>query len=109
MTKKAMTVEQFEAEVARMDKNLKRSDPAFKSAVLLLASTQVGARVKALQDFTAYPRAFIEARAHNLLKSNVWTKDGCVRHSGWFDKRDGGVAFWLDVAVAEGFIARTGA
>lgn len=100
---KEVTVEQIEREVRRLDPHSTGS--GFQTAVLMLAALQIGTGdVEALQRFTGFDQEFIETRATNLRRNGIWTADGKT-DCAWFEK-DGGIAFWCDVNVAEGLMER---
>lgn len=96
------TLEGIQTLVRELDQALGDEDDYFKSAVLLLAALSVGQDVERLADFTGFPLEFIEPRAWRLKKNGIW-KDGQTR-ANWFDEDGGGVAFWMDVALAEGLL-----
>jgi hypothetical protein len=98
---KKVTLKIIKQEVHKMDPKLDEGDNAFKTAVVLLASTVVGPYADKVSKFTGYPREFVRERGRRLRKNEVW-KDGKIC-ADWLEK-DGVVAFWLDTAVAEGFL-----
>lgn len=106
MSNKMETLGDVKAEVRRMDPDLDEDDDGFKAATVLLASVVVGTNQRGLVKFTHYPAALIAKFAANLRRSGIWIKDGRVAHSGWLDK-DGGIAFWMDVCVAQGLLMRS--
>ena len=99
-----MKLEEIKGEVKRLDPKLKVTDEAFFVATVLLAALQVGAERKKVAEFLGVTEKRIAKYAKNLEKSGVW-KDGKTSCE-WFDKECSGVAFWLDVAVAEGLVER---
>ena len=92
-------------EVHRLDKSLDEFDESFLIAVVLISSAIVGANIKRLATFTHYSRDFISDIGKHLRKNGVW-KNGQVDNYEWFDKNSGGVAFWINVAVGQGYIKR---
>lgn len=98
------SLEEIKDVILSSDPQLSKDDPAFQTAVMLLSSAFVGTDIDDLQEFTGYDRDFIEERAVRLVEQEVWV-DGVV-YSNWTDSEDGYVSFWLDVLVAEGFVAR---
>lgn len=95
----------FEKEVVRLDPKLDRDDPCFKTGVMLLASLLVGANADRVAKFCRYSRDFVRPRARRARKNGIWRYDA-VDSDEWFEKNLGGVAFWMDVMVAEGEMKR---
>jgi hypothetical protein len=95
-------------EVKRMDPVLTETDEAFTAAVVLLSSIAVGPNIKRLAKFTQYPRKVIKPFSENLRRNGVWV-GGRIYADDWGDEETGGVAFWMDVSVALGFIERVSA
>lgn len=91
-------------EVKALDSNLKEEDETFKVAVIVMSSCIVGPNIQRLSKFTKYPRHYIAPLAKRLRKNGVWVK-GKIRCE-WFEEEAGGIAFWLDVGVAQGLIER---
>lgn len=96
-------------EVHKLDSKIKEEDLAFKSAVILLSSLQVGPSADKVARYTRYSRDFVRKRARRLKKSEVWIRRGHKSDivCNWFEKKHGSIAFWLDVLVAEGMVAKT--
>jgi len=101
---KKWTLFDFEKEVQRLDPEIKLDDPCFKTGVMLLASIQVGANADRLAKFCRYSRDFVRPRARRARKNGIWQYDAVS--CDWFDEKSGGVAFWMDVMVAEGIMKR---
>lgn len=99
-----MTLEQIKKEVHKLDPKCEVNSHAYKAAVCLLASLQVGPNAKKVAEFTGYHLTTVRDFAGNLRDSGVWKK-GKI-HCEWFDKKSGSTAFWLDVAVAQGLVQR---
>jgi hypothetical protein len=99
------TVRDFEDEVCRLDPEIKASDPAFKTAVLLLSALQEGININKLTKFTGYSKDFVRKKVTSGREGGIFVK-GEVHDSGWFDKETGGVGFWLDVLCIEGKVQR---
>jgi hypothetical protein len=99
-----VTLTQIQDEVNRMDPSLKGKGGHFRSAVLLLSALAVGTSLDDLVGFTGYRRSFVEPRVKRLQQSGVFTRDGQIA-AQWFDE-NGGIAFWMDVCVAEGLMQR---
>ncbi len=97
------TFENIKKEVKRMDKNLSPNSDHFKSAVILLSACIVGANKRRVAKFTGYPESFLTPRFELLRKNGVFV-GGKVNGNEWSDPESGGVAFWCDVAVAEGLL-----
>jgi hypothetical protein len=71
--------------------------------VLLLAAVDgVGQDVDDLAAFTGYDRDWIVEVAERLERSGIW-RDG-VTYGDWADDETGGIAFWMDVSVAQGLL-----
>ena len=104
MDDKLMTLDELRAEVKRLDPKLAEDKPAFETAIMLLASAQLGPDVNAIADFMGIEAASLEERAGQLRKAGIWTDDAL--NVEWWDEEAGTVAFWLDVCVAEGYVAR---
>jgi hypothetical protein len=96
----------FEQEVTRLDESLSREDAAFKTAVLLLVATVHGQDTKKLAEFTGYDPLFIEPIKTNLRKARIWLRNGKIDCGEWFEEDTGGIAFWMHVACAQGFLDR---
>jgi len=104
--KQQLTITELKKEIRRLDPKLKTTDPAFTTAVILMASAIVGADARAISKYSAIPLSEVTKRSKNFRKQKVWVGEK-VRHSGWFDKETGGIAFWLDVAIGQGYLARS--
>ena len=100
-----MKIEKIRKEVKNMDPNLDARTMAFKAAVCLLSGLQVGTNPSAIAEFTGFPLKTVQGFAEHLVKSGVWN-DGKT-YCNWFDEEHGGIAFWCDVAVAQGYLQRT--
>jgi len=98
----SLTLQQITEEVRRMDPHC--TGDAYKAAVCLFSSLVVGPDSKKLIEFTGYPSKLVRGFSSNLRASGVWS-NGLV-HADWFNKDSGGVAFWCDVAVAQGLMRR---
>ena len=83
----------------------KSDDEGYHAAVVLLAALEVGQRPKSLSEFTGYDESEIKKFSANLRASNVWNR-GRTYHSGWDDEKNGGIAFWMDTAIAQGLVER---
>lgn len=99
---KKWTLKYVEREVKRLDPKV--DGETFKVAVLVLSAAVVGPKIPELRKFTGYGREFIVGPVNRLRESGVFTKDHKLAVD-WF-KKDGGISFWLDVAVACGWLAR---
>lgn len=93
----------IEAEVQKLDPNLNKSDETFKIACILLSGLEIGADPVAIAKFLDLSIKYVKKYEKNLRKNKIWQgkKTACE----WFDK-DGGVAFWCDVLVAQGLVER---
>jgi len=83
---------------------LEADDETYKAAAVLLASATLGPNPAAIAKTLKYPSALVAKFNYNLRKSGVW-KRGRV-FANWGDKETGGVAFWMDVMVAQGLMER---
>ena len=104
MSNKQPTLDELKQTIHELDPELKETDDYFKSALVLLTALYVGPRVVAVSKFTGLPRQFVRERAARLRDSKVWVKG--ATQGEWRDPDNGGIAFWMDVAVAEGLLAR---
>lgn len=100
-----MTIQEIKKAVKEMDPNLKTTDPAYKTAILLIATANVGPTQPKLCALTRYPAATVKTFLERGRESGV-LKGTKINHSGWFDKKDGGMAFWLDVLTVQGMVQR---
>jgi mannose/fructose/N-acetylgalactosamine-specific phosphotransferase system component IIB len=100
---KQLTKEQIIAEVKKLDPKLTEKDEAFKIATILLTALQTGADTKKISKFLNIPEKELKTYEKHLRESGVWTKDKTI--ADWFGK-DGGISFWMDVAIAQGYITR---
>jgi hypothetical protein len=91
-------------EVHKLDPELKKTDEAFKIATIMLSALQEGANSKKIAKFLEIPEADIKKYEKNLRDNKIWI--GNKTSSNWFEK-SGGIAFWMDVAVAHGYMKRT--
>lgn len=99
-----VTKEYIEKTISELDKELSKKDDAFKPACILLSSAFVGADNKKISELLKIPVDEIKPLEKRLRASKVWIKDKV--NADWDDKKNGGVAFWCDVGVAQGFIKR---
>jgi len=102
---KEPTLKMVETEIKRLDPKLEVDSKGFKIAVLLLASALIGANMRRLSKFTGYPLKFIRAIARRCRKNKVWI-GGRVNSEPWFEKKLGGINFWLDVCVGKGYVRK---
>lgn len=98
------TLTEYEAMVGGLDPALDHDDEGFRVAVVLLVSADVGPDVPAIAEVTGYHLEWLTLIASRLTAAGIWA-DGkvCVE---WFDEDSGGIAFWCDVACAQGFMER---
>jgi hypothetical protein len=97
------TVQTIEDEIAKMDPALKRDSEAFKIAVILMSAAVVGPTQKALLAFTHYPRRLVAMVWSRARRQRIFVRGKVC--ADWLDK-DGGMAFWLDVATVQGLLER---
>jgi len=100
---KVWTLKDFEKEVQHLDPNTTPEEPAFKTGVLLLSALHVGANINRLTKFTGYPKDFVRDRVKRCRENGIFVGGEVV--CGWFDE-NGGIAFWMDVLVADGLLAK---
>lgn len=91
--------------VKEMDPNLSEEDGAFAAAMVLIAATQVGTKADRIAKRTGLKREVVRAYNRRLREQGVFIKNGKIACE-WFDKKTGGIAFWMDVSVAEGLMNR---
>ena len=104
-----MKLEEIKDEVIRLDPKIKRNDKAFKAAVVILSSAVNQLTTpEQVAKFTGYGKKTCETFLANLKINGLGWGRTKFRHSGWFSKNSGGVAFWLDTAVAIGWIEKSG-
>ena len=99
--------EKAEIVVKALDRTLRKSDPAFQVAVILvlLVTTPKDTTLADIQRMVKYPRKFCCEVFSRLLDNGVIDNRGMV-HANWFDRDTGDVAFWLDVNIGLGFMTR---
>ena len=85
-----VSLKDIEQIVRDTDKTVKAGTPGFKTAVVLLASLQLGPNIRGLTRYTGYGRHFIRLRAKRLFDFGVWTRDGKVQCS--FINEEGKIA-----------------
>jgi len=105
-----MDREEIREMVHELDPKLDEKDDSFLSAMVLLSALEVGTDTDKIADFLSVPREDIVDRVMRLYDNGVFSDDaehpdGVVRCE-WMKEETGGIAFWLDVAVAEGFVER---
>jgi hypothetical protein len=93
-------------ELKRMDPNLSESDESFKVALVLLAGAHVGISADKIAKRTGLSRVDTRKLVVQAKKAGIFS-NGKIHHGGWFDKRAGGTAFWLDVACVRGWLKRS--
>ncbi len=94
----------IEKEVKKLDPLVKKSDEAFKIATILLSGLQVGADTKKIAEFLKINEKEVKKYEKNLRDNKVWVKS--KTQCNWFDKKEGGISFWLDVSIAQGYIKK---
>lgn len=90
--------------VKKLDPNLDENSTGFNAAMVLIGASQVGTNADAIAKRTGLPRRKVREITGRCRDGGLF-KNGKIVHGGWFDK-DGGIAFWLDVCVAEGMMRR---
>lgn len=89
--------------VRALEPALEPSDRRFQVAIVCLAGAVVPHLVYDVRRFTGYRLEFVGPVVRRLRDQGIW-RDGTVP-AAWFGE-GGGLAFWLDVAVAEGLLDR---
>ena len=106
-----LTLEQVRDAVREMDDALDEHDDAFSVAVTMIAAVNQGHHdIRRLTTFTGYERKHVGAWVNRLRAGGVFIgepNDPMFAVADWFDDEAGGIAFWLDVGVAQGFLERT--
>src|SRR5215831_9364988 len=94
--------------VNRLDPSIagKEDDPAYRSAVVLLAAVSSGPVVEQLVNVTGYDDSFVDEIAARMRVAGLWTATK-VKSDHWLAE-DGdtivSAAFWTDVLVAQGLL-----
>lgn len=101
--KNNVTLEQIKKEVKALDPDLEKGE-TFNIALILMSSCIVGPNIQRLSKFTRFPRSYIAKFSRRLRENRVWVK-GKIQCE-WFEKEAGGIAFWMDVMVAQGIVTR---
>ena len=91
--------------VRAMDDKLAEDSQAFTVAVVLVAAAQVGPNADRIAKRGRLTRAVARSWAKRARSAGVF-QGPRIHHSGWFDKKSGGISFWLDVATVEGYLQR---
>lgn len=91
----------------KSEPNMPESDESFKTAVVVLWVSNVGASdIEKLIRLSTYDHGFVTKTLQNMANCGLW-KHGRICHSGWFDKKTGGLSFWLDIACVCGLLERS--
>jgi len=100
-----ITLEFLKKEIRRLDSNVEEGSDDFKTALVLLASLVVGPNIKKIAHFVKLPRSYVGKISKRMRENKIWkgTETYC---DNWFKKKEGVVAFWLDVCVALGHMKR---
>jgi hypothetical protein len=99
-----ITLEFIKQEVRKLDPRLLESEKEFDIAVVLLSLAPKHLNRKRVCEFTKYPMSFIDEVFDKLIANKV-IENGRLSVE-WFKKEGGVIAFWLDVCVVMGWIAR---
>jgi hypothetical protein len=92
-------------DIWNMDETLAEDSYTFQAAMVLLASELVGPYSDRIATFVGYPPGLVQVIAVRLQEAKIWENDE-VHCERWFDPKQGGLAFLLDVMVAEGKLLR---
>jgi len=76
-----------------------------QAAMVLLASELVGPYVDRIATLLEYPLDLVRVIGARLHEAKIWENDE-VHYESWSDPQKGGVAFLLDLMVAEGELIR---
>ncbi len=90
--------------IKELDPKVKEKDSEFLSALILLSALEVGTEAHVIAEFLDVPYNKVTERTTKLHDNGVFV-DGAI-HCEWMDEKTGGIAFWLDVAIAEGYVER---
>jgi hypothetical protein len=99
------TLREVRAEVARMDPNL--DSAAFAVAEMMVSALIVGANKRRIATLLGRPIATFRTEFDRLQSAGVFRRDGRIACEWDKPKGEGGVAFWLDAAIAQGLLRRT--
>jgi hypothetical protein len=79
-----------------------------QAGLVMMAEFSIGTRdPAAINRFTGVPLPLVEEFAGRLIANGIWRPDGKIA-AEWNDPKDGGMAFMLDVWVANGLSERAG-
>lgn len=74
---------------------------------MMLAALREGAHLNIIAGALGIDRDRLEPGFDRLVRSGVFRKDGKVCGAEWLNEDDGGLAFVLDVAVADGLLEKS--
>lgn len=100
-----MKKEDVFTEVKRLDPNINEEDESFKIASFLIASLEYGADENKIAAFLGYPLADCYKWAAKCRENDIWTQSDKIK-ADWFDKKHGGIDFWLSVLAVQGMVKR---
>lgn len=101
---KSITKEEINKILKDLDKKLTEKDEGYLPAQILLASAFVGTSKTKITKILNYPIGILEPYVKNIKRGGIW-KNNKV-HCNWLDEKHGGIAFWSDVLVAQGYLNR---
>jgi hypothetical protein len=101
-----MTLNNIKKIIKTLDPPFSERDEGFKCAVVLLACMQKPHRIKDIVEFTKIDRPLVVKYIRNFRANKFFTNTGKVKHSGWFDEKTGGIAFYCDVNIGLGYLRR---
>lgn len=93
------------AALRKMDPNLKPEAVEYPYALVLLTACAVGPNADKIARRARMPRSEARRVAADCRRRGIF-KGRYIHDSGWFDKKYGAFNFWLDVAVAVGWMQR---
>lgn len=95
--------DKLSAVLTAMDENFTPLSDGWAGAMILLASYEMGADEFLIADALGYDSEFVSLVGNRLRNSKIWTKRRLSsRASKRYDGEDGGIAFFLDINVANG-------
>lgn len=102
--KKTPTRKQIREWVLELDTKLDGDCVEFDAGCVVLAAAFHGPNADRCAKLLQLSRAQVREWGKNLAANGVW-KNGRV-YADWDDEKTGGIAFWLDVNIALGYIER---
>ena len=101
-----ITKELIVKEVRKITEEGDKNSETNKIGQILLASTFKGTDEKGIAEFLEMDFNYVNKIGKSLRKNKIWTKDNMVSGEDWFEEKSGGIAFVLDILVAQGLLKR---